>query len=74
MKMKIQQIHQIILLMNNEGETLSQIEHALVRIEEGVYGFCVECEGKIPKMRLKALPYTPYCVKCASEIESGQKY
>ena len=63
-----------ILLMNNEGETLSQIEHALVRIEEGVYGFCVECEGKIPKMRLKAIPYTPYCVKCASEIESGQRY
>lgn len=60
-----------ILLMNSEGQTLSQIEEALERIEEGGYGFCVECEGKIPKMRLKAIPYTSYCVKCASEIESG---
>ena len=61
-----------ILLMNNEGETLNQIEGALERIENGVYGSCIECEGKIPKMRLKAIPYTPYCVKCASELESSK--
>ena len=61
-----------ILLMNNEGQTLNRIEQALERIEEGGYGFCVECNGKIPKMRLKAVPYTPHCVKCASEIESGK--
>lgn len=61
-----------ILLMNNEGETLTQIEGALVRIEEGVYGSCAECSGKIPKTRLKAIPYTPYCVKCASELETSR--
>ena len=61
-----------ILLMNNEGETLTQIEGALVRIEEGVYGQCIECEKKIPKTRLKAIPYTPYCVKCASELETSR--
>jgi DnaK suppressor protein len=61
-----------ILLMNNEGETLVQIEGALERIESGAYGSCMECSGKIPKMRLKAIPYTPYCVKCASELESSQ--
>ena len=59
-----------ILLMNSEGETLTQIEGALERIEGGLYGFCTECSGKIPKTRLKTIPYTPYCVKCASEIES----
>ena len=60
-----------ILLMNNEGETLVQIESALERIEAGAYGFCTECSGKIPKMRLNAIPYTPHCVKCASEIQSS---
>lgn len=60
-----------ILLMNNEGETLNQIEGALERIENGVYGACTACEGRIPKMRLKVMPYTPYCVKCASERESS---
>jgi DnaK suppressor protein len=58
-----------ILLMNSEGETLALVEAALERIENGTYGFCIECGTKIPKTRLKAIPYTPYCVKCASELE-----
>lgn len=62
-----------ILLMNNEGEVLSQIEGALERIEDGDYGCCVSCSAKIPKMRLNAIPYTPYCVKCASEIEATRR-
>jgi DnaK suppressor protein len=62
--------HNTLSIMDTEGETLDQIEAALERIEEGVYGLCVECEGRIPKLRLNAIPYTPYCVKCASELES----
>ncbi len=62
-----------LMLMSNEGETLSMIEQAIERIEDSTYGICVECSGKIPKMRLNAIPYTPYCVKCASEIEA-EKY
>jgi DnaK suppressor protein len=61
-------------LMDNEGEVLAQIEGALERIEDGDYGSCVECSGRIPKMRLNAIPYTPYCVKCASQIESNKRY
>ena len=60
-----------LLLMSNEGEVLQQIEDALERIEDGVYGICIECSKVIPKTRLKAIPYTPYCVKCASELESS---
>ena len=59
-------------LMDNEGEVLEQIEAALERIEDRSYGSCIECGGRIPKMRLNAIPYTPYCVKCASQIESNQ--
>lgn len=57
-------------LMEHDGEVLEKIEAALERIADGVYGTCVECEGKIPKTRLDVLPYTPYCIKCASKIES----
>jgi DnaK suppressor protein len=56
-------------LMESEEGMLGKIEAALERIEEGVYGLCLECEGKIPKTRLNAIPYTPYCVKCASKLE-----
>ena len=58
-------------LMESEEETLEQIEAALERIEEGVYGLCLECETRIPKARLNAIPYTPHCVKCASKLERG---
>ena len=57
-------------LMETEEDTLSQVELALERVEEGAYGTCVECEGRIPKTRLNALPYTPYCVKCAGKLET----
>src|SRR6185436_16016066 len=58
-----------LCLMENEEEALEQIEAALDRINDGVYGQCVECDGKIPKARLQAIPYTPYCVKCASKLQ-----
>ena len=55
-------------LMEHDGSALEQIEAALVRIEDGLYGVCVECETKIPKTRLQVLPQTPYCVKCADKV------
>lgn len=56
-------------LMDNEYEALQLIEDALERVEDGSFGLCTQCEGKITKTRLKVLPYTPYCIKCASELE-----
>jgi RNA polymerase-binding transcription factor DksA len=55
-------------LMEHDGDALEQIEAALVRIEDGLYGVCIECESKIPKTRLEVLPHTPYCVKCAEKL------
>lgn len=58
-----------LMLMDNEELALEQIEAALERIEDGVYGSCVSCGGRIPKMRLNVIPHTPNCVKCASQLE-----
>ena len=58
-------------LMQNEEGTLDLIETALERIEDGVYGQCEQCGVKIPKARLNAIPYTTFCVKCASQLEQG---
>lgn len=57
-------------LMEHDGNALEQIEAALVRIEDGNYGACIECGAKIPKARLQVLPHTPYCVKCAEKVAS----
>jgi len=58
-------------LMETEGDTLELIEASLERIEEGTYGQCEECGGKIPKTRLNAIPYASLCVKCASLQEQS---
>jgi DnaK suppressor protein len=54
-------------LVEIESRELSQIEHALKRIVEGVYGRCEFCGGKIAEARLNALPYTNSCIDCLRE-------
>ena len=56
-------------LIENEGAALAKIQASLERIEDGTYGACEECGGKIPKTRLNAIPYATLCVKCASQQE-----
>ena len=59
-------------LLGNGKDSLAQIEAAIERIEEGSYGRYETCGGKISKARLEAIPYTAFCVKCASRQEDGQ--
>ena len=61
-------------LMEHDGATLTEIEGALERIEDGLYGICIECEGKIPKTRLNVLPYASCCVKCADKVPSQKEW
>ena len=58
-------------LLASEEDTLGMIESALERIEDGVYGLCRDCGSSILKTRLNALPYTPFCVKCAEKTQMG---
>jgi RNA polymerase-binding transcription factor DksA len=44
---------------------IRQIEAALQRIEEGVYGVCTKCGAQISEARLDLLPHTPFCKDCA---------
>jgi DnaK suppressor protein len=58
-----------LTLMESKERTLEQIEEALERIEDGIYGVCEKCGAKIPKTRLDAIPYTVLCVRCAARVE-----
>lgn len=60
-------------LASNEQNLLYEIEEALKRIETKEYGICVMCEDKITKERLKAIPYTKYCIECQSKQEKKGK-
>ena len=60
-----------IRFASSEGRYLYHIEEALSRIEEGTYGNCEACGGKISKERLKALPHARLCIECKEKEEAG---
>lgn len=58
-------------LMDSERKLIVEIDGALQRIEDGTYGICQGIGKPIPKARLEAIPWTRYCVECASLLEKG---
>ena len=54
-------------LEDETNATIRNIKHALKRMEEGSYGSCAICGIEIPEERIKALPYTDKCFKCADK-------
>ena len=63
-----------MILTDREKRKLHQINDAIDRIEEGTYGQCEECGVKIPKARLKVLPFAKYCVECQEKMEREERY
>jgi DnaK suppressor protein len=63
-----------MILTDREKQKLKQIDDALDRIEEETYGLCEECGVKIPRPRLKVVPFAKYCVECKEAIEREEKY
>lgn len=48
---------------------LKQINRALQRLEEGVYGDCASCGESIAPERLEAIAWATLCIDCASLAE-----
>jgi DnaK suppressor protein len=56
-------------LMENESDEIQEIQEAFERIKDGSYGLCENCRKKVPKERLRAIPYTRLCVACKKKEE-----
>ena len=52
-----------------EVRLLRQVEEALREIAAGTFGRCASCDGDIPARRLKAVPWSPYCLRCQEMAE-----
>ncbi len=61
----------IISLINNLETKLHSLDRAISMAEQGTYGICEKCGVQIPEERLKIMPETTHCVRCASEMERG---
>lgn len=60
--------HVNVALLERENETIEEIELALKRLRKGEYGICEICDVAIADARLKAIPWTRFCIQCADKI------
>lgn len=60
-----------IATLEREKRTLEQIDAALDKLKKGNYGICDECGQAIRAARLRALPWTRFCLDCA-ELAGNQ--
>lgn len=49
---------------------IEAIDAALLRIEDGTYGVCLDCGAHIGMPRLSAMPAADLCIGCASSREA----
>jgi len=54
----------------SEHRLAAKIQHALQRIERGLYGVCESCGAAIPTARLDAKPSVSLCLDCQEAHES----
>jgi RNA polymerase-binding transcription factor DksA len=48
---------------------LRDIEAALLRIAQGSYGTCIDCEAEIPRERLEVTPSAIRCIPCQDHVD-----
>src|SRR5881409_332312 len=60
-----------LAVSENESRQLSQIDEAIVRLDDDEYGHCQNCEKVINPKRLAAIPWARYCLDCQELLERG---
>ena len=53
-------------------KSLSDVEGALKRIENGTYGICKYCHKPINEKRLVARPTAGACISCKTELQGNE--
>jgi DnaK suppressor protein len=61
-----------MLFAQREGEYITYVDEALQRIEDGTFGMCRVCAGKIGRARLEAVPTATQCIDCKSKAEEAK--
>ena len=61
----------MLAVSENESRQLTEIDEALLRIEDEEYGNCLNCEKAINPKRLQAIPWARFCLDCQELQEQG---
>jgi DnaK suppressor protein len=57
----------------HESAEIDAVEAALLRIEDGSYGACVDCAAPLAEARLKAAPEASRCIHCQEKLEKANR-
>ena len=60
------------VIYEQQTKELKEIEKALLKIANGVYGICEMCEDDIGFQRLKVKPHAIYCIDCREIVEKSK--
>ncbi len=58
---------EVLGLVDNITNLLSDVDQALQRVAEGTYGICDACGNPIGAERMEFRPTSRYCVECKSK-------
>src|ERR1700730_4474092 len=56
-------------LIQMKAQTLGSVDEALVKVDAGTYGYCLECGNELARQRLGALPLAVRCSACEQKRE-----
>jgi len=57
--------------LSQDLRLLREVEAARDRLRDSTYGVCLRCEEAIAPQRLRAIPWSAYCVSCQAKVENG---
>ena len=63
-----------VALKRKVEASLEEIERAMAKFDDGTFGICEACGGRIDRARLEVLPQAMYCLDCqACHERSGTR-
>ena len=62
----------VLRIRDRERKLITKIRESLKRIDDGEFGICESCGGKISTGRLQARPVTTLCIECKTEAEENE--
>jgi DnaK suppressor protein len=60
-------------LRDRDRKLIGKIREALQRLDDGSFGVCQSCGGRIGSARLRARPVTTFCIDCKREEEQQER-
>lgn len=61
---------EMIAMDERSRQQVGEIQAALARIDDGMYGDCARCGEPIDPKRLETLPTAHYCTRCQALLET----